>query len=69
MWRVAYLAMLAVLAFNVTAKEQATCLPDAMRLCSSELMSRDPDSIKACIQKNRAKLSLDCELVLRKRGM
>lgn len=61
--------VLLALAVTVTAQEQISCLPDAQQLCPSELLSRSPEAIAVCLKRNRAKLSLECELVLRKRGM
>jgi hypothetical protein len=41
-----------------TAEQQQACMPDAFRLCSSEIP--DIDRIKACMVRNRSQLSPQC---------
>src|SRR5262249_20390466 len=46
-----------------TAEQQQACMPDAFRLCSSEIP--DIDRIKACMVRNRAQLSPQCRAFFR----
>jgi hypothetical protein len=41
-----------------TAQQQQACMPDAFRLCSSEIP--DIERVKACMVRNRAQLSPEC---------
>lgn len=45
-------------AFPVTAAQRAACMPDAMRLCSSEIP--DVDRVIACMRANHARVSASC---------
>ncbi|WP_024518958.1 hypothetical protein [Bradyrhizobium sp. Tv2a-2] len=46
-----------------TAEQQQACMPDAFRLCSSEIP--DIDRIKSCMVRNRSQLSPQCRAFFR----
>ena len=46
-----------------TADQQQACMPDAFRLCSSEIP--DIERVKACMVRNRAQLSPECRAFVR----
>lgn len=45
-------------AFEVTAAQRVACMPDAMRLCSSEIP--DVGRVIACMRANHARVSATC---------
>jgi hypothetical protein len=52
--------------FEGTPEEQAACRPDSQRFCKDSM----PDTflVLACLQKNRAKISVACQKVLQSHG-
>ena len=52
--------------FQGTPEEQAACRPDSTRFCKAA----EPDSFRvlACLQQNRAKISIACRKVLESHG-
>ena len=50
-----------------TAEQQQACMPDAFRLCSSEIP--DVDRITACMIRNRSQLSPQCRASFHAPGM
>ena len=52
--------------FEGTPEEQAACRPDSQRFCKEAM----PDTflVLACLQKNRAKISVACQKVLQAHG-
>jgi hypothetical protein len=52
--------------FEGTPEEQAACRPDSQRFCKESM----PDTflVLACLQKNRARISVACQRVLQSHG-
>ena len=52
--------------FQGTPQEQAACPPDSTRFCKDDI----PDTFRvlACLQKNRAQISVSCRRVLESHG-
>jgi hypothetical protein len=52
--------------FDGTPQEQAACRPDSTRFCRDA----EPDTFRvlACLQRNRAKISVACRKVLESNG-
>jgi hypothetical protein len=52
--------------FQGTPAEQAACAPDSSRFCKDA----EPDSLRvlACLQRNKAKISVACRKVLESHG-
>jgi len=48
-----------------TAEQQQACMPDAFRLCSSEIP--DIERVRACMVRNRSQLSPQCRAFFRSR--
>ena len=52
--------------FQGTPQEQAACRPDSTRFCKDDI----PDTFRvlACLQRNRAQISVPCRRVLESHG-
>jgi hypothetical protein len=55
---------------NGTKEEQKTCAPEAVKFCGHELdvSASDTASILKCLQRNRLKISTQCQAVLQHNG-
>ena len=55
---------------NGTKEEQKTCAPDAVKFCGHELDvdASDTVAVLKCLQKNRQKISTQCQTVLQHNG-
>lgn len=49
-----------------TSEERSACMPDAFRLCSSEIPNAD--RVIACLKGSKAKLSDACRTVMKRNG-
>ena len=55
-----------LLAQAPTSEEQAACRSDAIKICSEQIGK--PPEMRACLVKNKARLSLSCLKVIEARG-
>lgn len=55
---------------NGTKEEQKTCAPEAVKFCGHELdvNASDTAAILKCLQRNRQKISAQCQAVLQHNG-
>jgi hypothetical protein len=55
---------------NGTKEEQKACAPDAVKFCGHELDvdASDTVAVLKCLQKNRQKISTQCQTVLQHNG-
>jgi hypothetical protein len=55
---------------NGTKEERQACAPEAVKFCKHELdvNSSDTDAILKCLQRNREKISVKCQDVLKSHG-
>jgi hypothetical protein len=55
---------------NGTKEEQKTCAPEAVKFCGHELdvNASDTAAILKCLQRNRLKISTQCQAVLQHNG-